>query len=291
MLPKRANGGILRDISAETRPPFVIKETTMTNRSDIIRQLSVIVTLAVTIAVNAVAGARGINGRLTGAISDDYPVYFTPAGYVFSIWGLIYLALIVWAVWQALPRQRNHPLLRRITPLFIIGSLANIGWLLLWHYDRIPASMILMVVLLLSLIMIYLIIGVGRTAAPRSEKIFLHFPFSIYLGWITVATVANATVALYDIGWNRLGLSEPLWAVIMIIVAALVAILVSWRHADWAYVGVIAWAFVGIVVAQWERSMPVGITAAIMAVLVLFTLTITIPNRRGTMLSGVRLHS
>lgn len=261
-----------------------------THRGDYLRQFLTIAALVLTLVVNTLAATVGINGRLTGAISDEFPVYFTPAGYVFSIWGVIYVGLIVYAVFQALPRQRANPLLRRIAPWFIAGCLANTGWILLWHYDQIPASLALMVLLLFSLIVIYLILDTGRVPAPSRQRWFVQLPFSIYLGWITVATVANATVVLYDLSWNGWGLAEELWAVIVIGAAALIAGVLSLRHGDIAYVAVIVWSLVGIIVGQGARSLPVAIMAGAMAVIVVLTLLVSVPNRRRRLLGSVHIH-
>ncbi|HEX9118255.1 MAG TPA: tryptophan-rich sensory protein, partial [Anaerolineae bacterium] len=130
---------------------------------DTLRQFSIVVAVVATIVVNALADALPINGRQTGAISDMFQVYFVPAGYVFSIWGLIYLALIAYAVYQALPAQRTNPRLRSIGALFLAGSAANIAWIFLWHYLEFAATMVAMLVLLLTLIGIYLRLDAGRS--------------------------------------------------------------------------------------------------------------------------------
>ena len=142
------------------------------------------------------------NGQETGAISDRFAIYFVPAGYVFSIWGLIYLGLIAYAIFQALPAQRENPRLRSIGGLFALASVANIAWIFLWHYEVFPATLAVMLVLLGSLIAIYLRLGTGLTQVSRAETWMVRVPFSVYLGWITVATVANATQLLYFLGWN-----------------------------------------------------------------------------------------
>ena len=115
---------------------------------DILRQISVIVTILATIVVNGLANALPINGLNTGQISDRFQVYFVPAGYVFSIWGLIYLGLIAFAIFQALPSQRENPRLRETGWWIALGGLANIAWIFLWHYEQFPLTLIAMLVLL-----------------------------------------------------------------------------------------------------------------------------------------------
>jgi hypothetical protein len=213
---------------------------------DITRQTLIILAVVATIAVNGLANALPINGLQTGDISDSFPVYFTPAGYVFAIWGLIYLGLLAYAVYQALPAQRQSPRLRSIRTLFLVGSLANIAWILLWHYQLFPLTLVAMLVLLGTLIGIYLRLRIGRSSPPLVERLAVDLPFSIYLGWITVATIANVTALLSYWNWNGFGVSQEAWLVITLAVALVVATLVAFTRRDVAYLLVLAWAFAGI---------------------------------------------
>lgn len=213
---------------------------------DLTRQILIVVAVVATIVVNGLANALPINGLQTGEISDSFPVYFTPAGYVFAIWGLIYLGLLAYAVYQALPGQRQSPRLRSIRTLFLVGSLANIAWILLWHYQFFPLTLVAMLVLLGTLIGIYLRLRIGRTSPPLVERLAVDLPFSIYLGWITVATIANVTALLSYWNWTGFGVSEEAWLVITLAVALVVATLVALTRRDVAYLLVLAWAFAGI---------------------------------------------
>ena len=213
---------------------------------NLIRQILVVIAVVATIAVNGMANALPINGKTTGDISDNFDVLFVPAGYVFSIWGLIYLGLVAYAVYQALPSQRDNERLRSIDYPFMLSSVANMTWIFLWHYERFPLTIMVMLVLLASLITIYLRLDTGRGQISAVERWLVDVPFSVYLGWITVATIANATTVLDFVGWNGWGLSDEAWFVIMLAVAIVVAILMTIRHADVAYLLVLAWAFAGI---------------------------------------------
>lgn len=224
---------------------------------DILRQISVVIATVATIVVNTLANSLPINGITTGEISDMFNVYFVPAGYVFSIWGLIYLGMIVYTIYQALPSQRENPDLRSIGYLYVVASAANIGWIFLWHYQVFVATVPLMLLILLSLIGIYVSLGVGREQVGAAQQWLVHVPFSIYLGWITVATIANVTVVLDDLNWSGWGIAPQTWAAIMIGVGALVAIAVSLTRGDVAYIAVIVWAFVGIA-AKFPRALPVA---------------------------------
>jgi hypothetical protein len=226
-----------------------------------------------TIAVNAMANALPINGRTTGELSDLYPNLFVPAALTFSIWGIIYLLLAVFSIYQiAAPIRDSAEFLQRIGPLFIVSSAANIGWIYLWHYQRVSASLLLMLVLLASLLGIYLRLGIGTGAVSWRQKILVQLPFSVYLGWITVATVANVTAVLVHVGWNRFGASQEFWTVVVLIVAALITLAVLFTHNDLFYALVILWAFVGILIKRLVVDSPpsraiIGTLAASMAVI------------------------
>jgi benzodiazapine receptor len=228
------------------------------------RWLVPITTLA-TVVVNALANALPINGLQTGAISDSFPVLITPAGYVFAIWAVIYTGLIGYAIWQTLPAQANDPRVRALIAPVSIGNVANLAWILLWHYLLIPASLLAMLVLLGSLIAVYL--RLRATPAPRraaplrpngAERVWARGTFSVYLGWITVATVANATVVLYDAGWDGGILPPQAWGVIVLLVATAIGVRMLLSYRDLPYAAVLVWAFVGIVVAQSDSTFVAG---------------------------------
>lgn len=228
--------------------------------SDRTRQFLIILAVLAVIGVNGLANALPINGLNTGQISDSFDVYFVPAGYVFSIWGLIYLGLIGYAIYQALPSQRDNPRLQRIAGPFLLSSLANIGWIFLWHYLQFPLTLIVMLALLATLIVIYMRLRQGAGSPERAERWLVWLPFSIYLGWVSVATIANFTSVLSFYDWGGLGIAEPIWAVIMLAVGFLLAAIMTLRQADVAYNLVFVWAYIGIGVAQADT--PLVATAA-----------------------------
>ena len=238
---------------------------------DKIRQIAVIVSIVLTIVVNGLANALPLNGLNTGQISDRFDVYFTPAGYVFSIWGLIYLGLIVFAIYQALPAQRENPRLRATGWWIVLGGLANSAWIFFWHYEKFPLTLPVMVVLLLTLIITYLRLGVNRVKVPLTEKLASHLPFSIYLGWITVATVANATSLLDYLNWDGLGISPFTWMWIILSAVLLIAVLMNFTRRDVGYAMVILWAVAGIAIKH-AATVPVATPAWIVFALVAATL-------------------
>jgi hypothetical protein len=229
--------------------------------------------------VNGLATALPLNGQETGEISDRFDVFFVPAGYVFSIWGVIYLALIGFSIFQALPAQRDNPRLRSVGYLYLLSCVANIAWIFLWHYEVFALTLVAMLTLLILLIVIYLRVGIGAVQVSTAEKWLVQIPFSIYLGWITVATIANVTSLLDYLGWGGWGIAPEVWAVIMLVAGTVIASAVSITRGDIAYVLVIVWAFAGIAVKHSGTPL-VSVTAGLMAVVVALTLLIGVPRRR-----------
>jgi hypothetical protein len=246
---------------------------------DIIRQITNVIAIIATITVNALANILPLNGQTTGEQSARYPVPITPAGYVFSIWSLIYIGLISFAVYQALPAQRANPRLRRVGYLFALSCVANCSWIFLWHYNFVSLSLVAMIGILLTLIAIYRRLEIGRTAVSTAEAWFVRAPFSIYLGWVSVAAIVNTAVVLYNLNWNGWGISDAVWTAIMLAVGAVLATAVMLRRADIAYGLVIVWAFVGIAVKNADSPI-IAYAAGIFAFLVgLFALLQVIRNR------------
>lgn len=236
-------------------------------KKDIIRQFVLIVAFIATVVVNGLANALPLNGLTTGSISDRFAVYFVPAGYVFSIWGVIYLLLLAFTVYQALPSQRENPVLRRVGYLPAVAGVFNAVWIFLWHYEQFPLTLLVMAALLATLIVIYLRFDIGRAQVSTAAKWLTHIPFSVYLGWITVAAVANATQLLYMSNWDGFGISAVAWGVIMLIVAGIVAGAVIFTRRDIAYTLVILWAYAGIVVKH-SATPTIAIAAGVVAVAV-----------------------
>lgn len=201
-----------------------------------------LVTYIAMIFVNFMANSLPINNRSTGDISNDYPNLFTPAGPAFSIWGLIYLLLGGYVIYQFVKKdQKTENLLQKINPLFIRTSLANISWIFAWHYDYIGLSVLIMATLLILLIMIADIIRTEQFSSL--EKLFIWAPFSIYFGWITVASIANITVFLVSIGWKGFGIADFVWTSIVLLVGAMIGILRIHKDNNIAYGIVLIWAY------------------------------------------------
>lgn len=214
---------------------------------DRVRQIAVVISTLATLVVNGLANTLPLNGLTTGEVSDRFSVYFVPAGYVFSIWLLIYIGLVAYSVFQALPAQAENPGLRAIGWPFVATCAANIAWLFLWHYEQFLLTLAAMLALLGLLIVIYLRLERhwGRHMSA-GEKWAVKTTFSIYLGWITVATIANVTSVLDFLGWNGGGIAEEIWLAIMLAAAVVIAALMAFIRRDTPYLLVLVWAFVGI---------------------------------------------
>jgi len=252
-----------------------------TTATDLVRQILVIVAFLSTVAVNVLANALPLNGQTTGELSDQFPIFITPAGYVFSIWSVIYLGLAAYVVYQALPAQRDNLTLERIAYPFVLSSIANITWIFFWHYGFVALSVVAMITLLSTLAVIYAILFPVRSVVSHVERWLVHVPFRIYLGWITVATIVNVSTLLYELDWNGWGLAEPTWAAIMLVIGAGIALFFSLALRDIAYTVVIVWAYVGIFAKYGDTSL-VAWTALTLAVLVagsLLGLFLRTPNR------------
>jgi cell division protein FtsW (lipid II flippase) len=238
----------------------------------------VLLTYLAMIATNALANALPLNGRLTGDVSNAYPSLFTPAGVTFSIWGVIYLLLGAHVLYQ-LGLFRDGPdtaeqtaLLNRVGVLFAVSSLANTAWVFAWHYDHIPLSAVLIVVILVCLALIS--ITLRRANLSGRRRWLIGVPFSVYFGWTTVAVVANITVLLVSWKWDGFGLSDSTWAVIIVLVAMAIGTLTMVRNRDAAYGLVLIWAFVGILIRQTSANGFAGrypvIIGAVIASLVIY---------------------
>ena len=233
------------------------------------RQITNIVALGAVLTINALANILPLNGVTTGEASDTFPSLFTPAGYVFSIWGLIYALLIVFVVYQARPSQKDNPRLTRLGYWFAVSCVFNFSWLFAWHYGAIWLSELLMLGILTSLIVCYLRLGIGEQMVPRTEAWAVRLPFSVYLGWITVATVANTSVTLLEYGVTG-GWLAPLWTLIAITAALGIGYLMLRNRRDAAFNLVLVWAFVGIAAQQWGAELLVVVGALVAAALASF---------------------
>ena len=231
-----------------------------------------ILSLVVVLIVNFLANFLPIGGRTTGEVSEAYPTLFTPAGFTFSIWGVIYVFLIAYVIYQYLPRNREDRTFDRINRHFVVNCIANTFWIFAWHYELITLALLLMAVILGSLIGIYRHVLPGKIAGFR-DKLFVRVPFSLYFGWITVATLANISVEQSVIGMDNWIMTKTVWVFVELALAGAIATVMVIRYRDPIFGGVVAWAAYGITERQTETPEVAGAAAAIM-ILVLVILII-----------------
>jgi len=240
------------------------------------------------VTVNYLANALPLGGKTTGQLSDQYPNLFVPSGLTFSIWGVIYILLAIYVIYGLITSiktpEQNDSFVQKIGVLFFVTCIANVAWIFSWHYEILPLSLIFMVVLLVTLAIIYERLDVGRKAASPTEKYLVHLPISIYFGWITVATIANVTALLVAYKWNRFGIGEELWAVIMIGIGTVLALLILFSRRDLFYALVVNWAVIGILIKRIaDTSTPAkNVTITSIACISIMTLAIVIQIIRNS---------
>jgi hypothetical protein len=201
------------------------------------------------VVVNFLANYLPINDMDTGYISDLYPNLFTPAGFTFAIWGLIYLLLAFFVIYQAQifgSKGKQLNFVKRIGYLFFTSCLLNLSWIFAWHYLMVELSLVIMILLLVNLIVLYNKLNQNDTSNQGLGEVIIQVAFSIYLGWITIATVANVTALLVDWNWNGFGLSDVFWMIVVMLVATIIVIRFMFKNNDWVYSLVALWAYFGI---------------------------------------------
>ncbi len=231
-------------------------------------QIANIIAFVTTVFVNYLSNTGAINNTTIGDISDDSRNLFTPAGYAFSIWGLIYLLLLGFIIYQSrslFTKVRDDTFLLKTGWWFILSCFANIMWIIFWLYGFMEYSILAIFVLLFSLLKIVMNNRMELWDAPKSVIAFLWWPFVFYSGWVTVASIANVAAYLTSIQWDGWGISEPNWAIIMIIIAGGINLAVTWKRnmREFALVG--AWALAAIAVANWDGSRNVSYAAIAVA--------------------------
>lgn len=204
------------------------------------------------ITVNALANILPINNKTTGEVSGNYSNLFAPAGVTFSIWGVIYFLLLFFVVYDLYVAFGK----RNIKTTNVAGSLVfgatcllNSLWIFAWHYELLLLSVIVMLALLSSLIYLYSLVS-KQNITDFAGKVALKIPVSVYLGWISVATIANITVFLVSINWDGFGISENIWSIVMISVGTLLAVFMLINNKDIAYSLVVIWAYCGIIIKR-----------------------------------------
>jgi len=235
-------------------------------------QIGNILAFIATVIINLLANALPFNGVTTGDLADAYPNLLVPAGYVFSIWFIIYVLIGLFAIYQAKDLFKSEkeelPFIEKIGPYFILAAIGNISWIFFWHYQVFFLPLIAILVLFFSLLMIYKRLNIAASDAPRNEKIFIHLPISVYFGWLTVATVAQITALLVETGFPSFGILAEILTILVIAVLVLIGLLTIFTRRDIAYGLVLVWASVGIFVKQLALNLLIAIAGLIAAIII-----------------------
>jgi len=248
-------------------------------------KLLVMLTYLVMIAVNALANIIPINNITTGEVSDAYANLFAPAAITFAIWGVIYLLLFCYSLYILIYHEKMSEKAREVTskinPYFIFSNIVNTIWILAWHFDFIFISLLLMLLILFSLISVNL--KLRNKAMSQLETVLIKVPFNVYLGWITIATVANVVTYLVSINWNGFGLSQEIWMNIIIVIALIIAYLAMNFFNSISYGLVIIWSYSGILTKHFSKtafngqySSVIAITSVALAALVVSVLVLIV---------------
>ncbi|MDJ0716996.1 MAG: tryptophan-rich sensory protein [Prochloraceae cyanobacterium] len=248
---------------------------------DILRQIANIVAILAAFGTNVAANIKPINGLNIGEISNTLfkDVLITPANYAFAIWGVIYLGLFSFAIYQVLPSQRENSNLHKMGYLLVASSVAQIVWVFCFLSRSFLLSLLAMLAILLPLILIYLRLEIGKKRMSRQDKWFVQIPITIYLAWISVATITNVAIALYDLGWNGWGISPQIWSAIALLLAGAVGATISLVRVDIAFVSVFVWALVAIALRHLDKPI-ISTTAGLLAIVLPLLLVLSLLRRR-----------
>lgn len=230
--------------------------------------------LLVTVFLNYLSNTGIFNGNTMSSISARYDNLFTPAGYAFSIWGLIYIGLFgfifyQWRIFAKKDSGEEEQVVSDISWWFVLSCIANCLWIVAWLYDYTGLSVIVMIVLLISLLSIIVNNAMEITSASVRKKMLVWLPFSLYTGWISVAIIANIAAYLTKIGWGGFGIPELSWTLIMIGIAGFIHLYMTWKRNMREFALVAAWALVAIAVANQQTEQVVVAAFTVAAILVL----------------------
>ncbi len=248
-------------------------------KSSLGNAIATLIAILATLTINVLSNFFPPRGANIGQIANTtlLGVQITPANYAFAIWGLIYIGLIAYGIYQLRPAQRRDPTLQRVSTLLIVACVAQIVWVYLFTMSLFWFSVIAMLVILLSLIGAYLQLGIGKARVLRDRFWFAHIPFSIYLGWISVASIVNVASALYISNWNGWGISGAIWTAIMLVVATAIAAIIAMQRADITFTCVFIWAYIAIAIRQIDN--PIIWITAVLGAIVLGSLLVFSRNK------------
>ncbi len=236
------------------KKPLALKTTNQAKKTSWISVLAIanIVAFVAILIMNYLAVSLPLGGMTTWALSDLYPNLFVPAALTFSIWGVIYMFLLGFVVWQIVDfyKKQSTGITKKIWIWFLLSCIANVWRIFAWQYQQVALSVIIIIFFLITLIVLAKKVMVGKKLGNLWDKYLVQVPFSLYLGRLSVATIANITALLVNVNWNMFGLSDIFWTILVIIVATILAILSLKKTYDIIFALVVIWAFVGIIIKR-----------------------------------------
>ena len=259
------------------------------NKKNLLLVIGNSIAVIATLLVDALAVILPINGKSTAELADALPNLFVPAGITFAIWGIIYILIAIFMIYQILElrkkEQKNMAAIEKIGGWFMLASLGNILWIFLWQYQYVTLSLGAILILFISLLRIYLKLNIGLSTVSLREKIAVHLTISVYLGWITVATIADVTAVLVNLNVGDLFLGQANWTMLLITIVTLLTILILLRRKDIAYSLVIIWALLGIYIKRinpdpnYGVQTNIAITAAVAILIIIIVMLVkTMPT-------------
>ena len=247
-----------------------MQQSTQSDNRDFLRQLATLAAIITAFVINVISNIFPLNGLSIGQISNTLfkNVLIIPANYAFAIWGLIYLGLFAFGIYQFLPNQKDDSDLRNTGYLLVIASIAQSIWVYLFLSRLFVFSVVAMLLILLPLIGVYLRLDIGNRYVSQRKKWCIYKPISIYLSWISVATIVNVACALYSLSWNGWGISAEVWTITMLLIAAAIAVVIVIQRRDIAYTGVTVWAIFAIAIKHWNNPILRNVALALVIALV-----------------------
>ncbi len=233
-----------------------LEQTMQYLQQDRFRQFLTLVAILAAFGTNVASNLVPVGGETIGKIANTKfkDVLIIPANYAFAIWGLIYVGLIGFGIYQARPAWAQNLYLRRAGYFVVLAMVAQIAWVYIFLYRYFAWSLLAMVVILLATIAAYLRMGIGIRRAIRQERWWLQAPISLYMGWISVATVVNVAIALHDAGWHAEGMTATIWTIVMAVASTAISAILRWRRHDNVYPAVTVWALVAIAIGNLNTS-------------------------------------
>lgn len=238
-----------------------------------IRILSILnlIALLLHIAMSGAVQMKLLNDKDVAEVSNLFPTLFTPAGFTFSIWGVIYLALIIMCIYHVVVSFKQDKLhadnqaVSKMGGWFILNNVATAAWLYVWTHLQIALAEVMIVIQLLSLVLIHIRLDIHAASQPLANKLFTQIPLSIYLGWISIATIANTAVYLTSLKWDGWGLAADAWTLIMIVIAVILSFAMIFLRHNVFFALVVVWALAGIFFRQHQTYYPLVDTTALIS--------------------------